>query len=159
MNVLNEQTLVAVAAPLSTRWTDRFALEFAMTLEGSGDKPANLLKEYGYTHYDLEAFSKDPLFMQRVDKFRIQLREKGLTFKLKAQAQAELLLDTSWDIIHNIDVSPAVKADLIKWTSKVAGFEPTKDTTAAGDNGVVINIHMGDPALAPSPGIRTIEHD
>lgn len=147
------------AAPLTSRWTDRFALDLAMSLEGSGDKPALMLKEHGYTAYDLEVFSKDPLFEQRVQNYRVQLREKGLTFKLKAQVQAELLLDTSWNIIHDADVSPAVKADLIKWTSKVAGYEPNKDAGAVGDNGVVINIHMGDPAMAAPSGIRTIDHE
>lgn len=146
------------AAPLSTRWTDRFALDLAMTLEGSGDKPAELLREHGYTPADLEAFGKDPLFAQRVNGYRTQLRERGLTFKLKAQVQAELLLDTSWDLIHTPDVSAAVKADLIKWTSKVAGFDNNKDTSGGSDNGVVININMGD-ANAPPPGIRVIDHE
>ena len=128
-----------------------------MTLEGSGDKPAVLLKEYGFTPADLAAFSKEPLFEQRVRAYQTQLKERGFTFRLKAQVQAELLLDTSWGLIHNDDVSPAVKADLIKWTSKVAGLEPTKDSSGAGDSGVTITINMGDNA--PPSGIRTIEHE
>lgn len=151
---MNEVALTAYPAPLATRWTDRFALDLAMSLEGSGDPPAVLLKEHNHTPHDLEVFSKDPLFTQRVENYRHQLREKGLTFKLKAQVQAELLLDTSWDVIHNEDTSPAVKADLIKWTAKVAGFEPSKDSQAAGDTGVTITINMGPE----TPAIRTIDH-
>lgn len=154
---MNELALPSPSAPLSSRkWTDRFALDLAMTLEGSGDKLPVLLSDHGFSTADLQEFAKDPLFEQRVQVYRTQLRERGLTFKLKAQVQSELLLDTSWDLIHNADVSPAVKADLIKWTSKVAGFEGSN--ASASDNGVTINIHMGDPSQAPPSGIRTIEN-
>lgn len=145
-------------APLQRRWDDRFVLDLAMTLEGSGSTVPVLLKEYGFAAADLKAFSQEPLFIQRVEHFQTQLKERGFTFKLKAQAQAELLLDTSWDVIHGIDVSPAVKADLIKWTAKMAGFEPTKETLG-GDQGVKINIFMGDVSQAPPSGMRTIEHE
>ena len=143
-------------APLARPWTDRFVLDIAMTMEGTGDPAEVVLEAHGYTPQQLVVFGQDPLFAQRVDHFRNQLKERGFTFKLKAQAQAELLLDTSWDVIHNDDVSPAVKADLIKWTAKMAGYEPTKDL-GVGDTGVKINIFMGDPSQAPAPGIRSIE--
>lgn len=155
MNIDEHENL---PAPLKRRWDDRFALDLAMTLEGSGSKPAELLKEYGYTPNQLAEFSKEPLFMKRVDHFQTQLRERGFTFKMKAQAQAELLLDTSWDVIHGKDVSPAVKADLIKWTAKMAGFEPDKGNAVA-ESGVKINIIMGDVANAPPAGVRVIEDD
>lgn len=146
-------------APLKTRWTDRFALDLAMTLEGSGESDKDLLKSYNFSPLDLQVFSQDPLFIQRVEHYRVQLKEHGLSFKLKARAQAELLLDTSWDVIHTEDVSAAVKADLIKWTAKMAGYEPAKGPETGGDGGVKINIFMGDPTDAPPPGIRTIEHE
>lgn len=154
---MNELAIASPSAPLSSRkWTDRFALDLAMTLEGSGDKLPVLLGDHGFTPTDLQNFAKDPLFEQRVQTYRMQLRERGLTFKLKAQVQAELLLDTSWDLIHNNDVSPAVKADLIKFTVKAAGFEGAN--TNANDTGVTININMGDPSLAAPAGIRTIDN-
>jgi len=141
---MNEVTVVQNSPLTNTRWTDRFCLDLAMTLEGSGDKLPGLLVEYGYTTSDLKEFSHDPLFEKRVAHWRAQLLEHGMTFRLKAKAQAELLLDTSWDIIHGgADVSPAVKADLIKWTAKVAGFE-MGNNAGASDSGVVININMGD---------------
>lgn len=143
-------------APLKRKWDDRFALDLAMNLEGSGDDLPTLLQEYRITTDELVEFTQDPLFDRRVQEFRVQLREKGLTFRLKAKAQAELLLETSYDLIHQQDVSPAVKADLIKWTAKMAGFDVQEKNNGA-DNGVTINIHMGDPALAPKSGIRTIE--
>lgn len=144
---------VMLPAPFTRQWTDRFALEVAMSLEGSGDKVSVILEAYGFTPEDLEGFALDPLFAQRVDALRTQLREKGLTFKLRAQAQAEELLATSWGIIHDPETSAAVKADLIKWTSKMAGFEPVKDIAADG-GGVTITINMGDQPLPA----KVIEH-
>ena len=69
-------------------------------------------------------------------------------------ASAEELLTTSWLLIHDPAVSPAVKADLIKSTVKWAGLEP-KDAGPQdnGTGGVKITINLGsDPRDA-----RTIE--
>lgn len=141
----------SLTVPLQRRWDDRFVHDLAMTLEGSGSTVANLLKEYDYSKDDLVAFGEEPIFKQRVDYWRKELKNngQGAVFKLKAMAQAELLLDTSWNIIHNDEASPAVKADLIKWTAKMAGYEPTKEAGSA-DNGVRINIIMGDATQTKS---------
>lgn len=132
-------------------------MDLAMTLEGSGSKPEVLLEEYGFTADELQEFSAEPLFAKRVDHFRKQLQERGFTFRTKAQYQAELLLDNSWDIIHDQETSPAVKADLIKWTAKMANFEPTKDSGGT-DGGVKINIFMGEPNDPPIT-IRTTDNE
>ena len=68
-----------------------------------------------------------------------------MTFKVKARAQAEELLTTSWTLIHSPDVSAAVKADLIKSTVKWGGLEPKNDVLAeGGSGGVKITINLGD---------------
>ena len=145
-------------SPLERRWDDRFAQDLAMTLEGSGSKMPDLLKEYDLTADDLAGFSLEPLFEQRVTYWRDKFQNEGFTFRIKAQAQAEHLLDTSFDLIHGVDVSPAVKADLIKWTAKMAGYEPSKDT-GMGESGVKIVINMGNPAEAPPSGMKVIEQE
>lgn len=145
-------------APLKRRWDDRFALDFAMTLEGSGDKPEALLARYRFTPEDLEAFAQEPLFMKKVEQLQAQLKAEGFSFKLKAKAQAELLLDTSWNIIHNDETSPAVKADLVKWTAKMAGYEPEKSNGPV-DSGVKINIIMGGSSQTPPLAAKVIDHE
>ena len=68
-----------------------------------------------------------------------------MTFRLKARAQAEELLTTSWTMIHSPEVSPAVKADLIKSTVKWGGLEPKNDNVVEGANGGVrITINLGN---------------
>lgn len=127
-------------------WTDHLALDIAMSLEKSGDPIVDILARHSLKQSDLVAYSADPVFSRRVEGFRKELRDGGLSFKLKAKAQAEELLTTSWVLIHAPDTSPAVKADLIKSTVKWAGYE-SKDEAGGNNpnNGVSITINLGGP--------------
>lgn len=76
---------------------------------------------------DKEAFTKlcaQPAFVKAVRDAQDMLAKEGMGFRVKARMQAEALLKTSWDLIHAPHTNSAVKADLIKQTWKVAGFEP-----------------------------------
>lgn len=137
-----------------TKWNDRLAFDVALTLEGSGETLQEVISRHNISANDILVFNADPVFLKKVEGYRNEVREKGLTFKLKARAQAEELLTTSWLLIHDPAVSPAVKADLIKSTVKWAGLEP-KDAGPQESNtgGVKITINLGsDPRDA-----RTIE--
>lgn len=127
-----------------TQWSDRLALDVALTLEGSGEPLSDIMQRHKISTSDLLQFNADPVFLKKVEHFRTEVREKGITFKLKARTQAEELLTTSWLLIHDPAVSPAVKADLIKSTVKWAGLEPkeSQDTLNAG-GGVKITINLG----------------
>lgn len=127
-----------------TKWTDRLAFDVALCLEGSGETLDEIKDRHRIDANSLLVFNKDPVFLKRVEDYRNEVKEKGLTFRLKARAQAEELLTTSYMLIHDPGVSPAVKADLIKSTVKWAGLEP-KNTDDAGGNtgGVKIMINLG----------------
>jgi hypothetical protein len=137
-----------------TKWNDRLAFDVALTLEGSGDTLQEVITRHRISANDILTFNADPIFLKKVEGYRTEVREKGLTFKLKARAQAEELLTTSWLLIHDASVSPAVKADLIKSTVKWAGLEP-KDAGPQdnGTGGVKITINLGSDAR----DARTIE--
>jgi hypothetical protein len=137
-----------------TKWNDRLAFDVALTLEGSGETLQEVITRHNISANDILTFNTDPIFLKKVEGYRTEVREKGLTFKLKARAQAEELLTTSWLLIHDAAVSPAVKADLIKSTVKWAGLEPKNDVSVDnGGGGVKITINLGpDPRDA-----RTIE--
>jgi hypothetical protein len=135
-------------SPVDTKWNDRFAFDLALLLEGSGEKLNDLLDRHDLDANDLITFNKDQHFLKKVEAYREEVHTKGLTFRVKARAQAEELLRTSWLLIHDPVVSPAVKADLIKSTVKWAGL----DTTAPGEGqngggGVTITINLGGQAL------------
>ena len=139
-----------------TKWSDRLAFDIALTLEGSGETLQEVMTRHKIASSDIIAFNTDKVFLKKVEHYRGEIQEKGLTFKLKARAQAEELLTTSWMLIHDPAVSPAVKADLIKSTVKWGGLEPkTEVGTEGGAGGVRITINLGpDPKDA-----RTIEAD
>lgn len=137
-----------------TKWNDRLAFDVALTLEGSGESLQEIMGRHSITANDILVFNSDPIFLKKVEHYRGEVRDKGLTFKLKARAQAEELLTTSWLLIHDPAVSPAVKADLIKSTVKWAGLEPKNEVTAdTGGGGVRITINLGNDAK----DVRTIE--
>jgi len=110
-----------------TKWSDRLAFDVALMLEGSGETLQEVVTRHKITAQDILDFNKDPIFLKKVEHYQNEVRDKGLTFKLKARAQAEELLTTSWMLIHDPGVSPAVKADLIKSTVKWGGLEPKND--------------------------------
>lgn len=130
-----------------TKWTDRLAFDVALCLEGSGETLDEIKDRHRIDANDLLVFNRDKVFLKRVETYRDEVREKGLTFRLKARAQAEELLTTSYMLIHDPAVSPAVKADLIKSTVKWAGLEPkgTEDQNA-NVGGVKIMINLGSSA-------------
>jgi hypothetical protein len=137
-----------------TKWNDRLAFDVALTLEGSGETLQEVVARHAITTNDILQFNQDPVFLKKVEHYRIEVREKGVTFKLKARAQAEELLTTSWLLIHDPGVSPTVKADLIKSTVKWAGLEPKNDVVSeGGTGGVKITINLGS---GPNDA-RTIE--
>ena len=127
-----------------TKWSNRLAFDIALMLEGSGETLDELKERHSVTADAILVFNKDPVFLKQVNSYRDDIKEKGMTFKLKARAQAEELLTTSWTLIHSPEVSPAVKADLIKSTVKWGGLEPKNDTTVEGQGGgVKITINLG----------------
>jgi hypothetical protein len=128
-----------------TKWSDRLAFDVALTLEGSGDSLQEVMTRHSINANDILKFNADPVFLKKVEHYRDEIRDKGMTFKLKARAQAEELLTTSWLLIHDPSVSAAVKADLIKSTVKWAGLEPKGDQEInTGAGGVRITINLGN---------------
>jgi predicted RNA binding protein with dsRBD fold (UPF0201 family) len=124
-------------------WSDRLAFDIALRLEGSCESLEDIAAKYRITPEDIKAYAKDKLFERRVDEYRKDIEDKGLTFRLKARSQAEELLKTSWAMIHSPEISPAVRADLIKQTVKWGGLEVAADSEGP-TGGVSITINLGD---------------
>jgi len=139
-----------------TKWSDRLAFDIALLLEKSGETLDEVTERHGITASEMLVFNDDPIFRKKVDVYREEIKEKGMTFRLKARAQAEELLMTSWQLIHSPEVSPSVKADLIKSTVKWGDLEPrtsSQDVEAGG--GVKITINLGDSTHQ----MNVIEHE
>lgn len=146
----------------TTTWTERLAFEVALALEGSGESLNDICHRHGIALDKVRKFQQDKSFLKSVKAFREDIRENGVTFKVKARAQAEELLKTSWEMIHDKDVSHAVRADLIKQTVKWAGLDGKSEESAGAAGGVKININFGGTEslmVTANPEDDTIEHD
>ena len=105
-----------------------------------------LCEAYHLSKDQWDALRVNPMFVRDVMYWADNLKKEGSTFKAKARLQAEELLKTSWQLIHshNDDVSPNVKADLIKFTVRAAGLDGSKDqVNNTQQNALSININLG----------------
>lgn len=105
-----------------------------------------ICEAYGLTKQDWDQLRFDPVFIADVSRVSRALQQEGMSFKLKAQLQAEELLKTSWKLIHDTsgDVPPSVKADLIKSTWRMSGLDESKNkaNTAEITAALQININL-----------------
>lgn len=103
--------------------------------------------QYGLTRQDWDVIRYDPVFVADLQRAVEMVHKEGMSFKVKAQLQSEMLLQKSWRMIHdeNGEVPPAVQADLIKFTIRAAGLDGSKDQAAANtpQNALQININLG----------------
>ena len=102
----------------------RIAFALAMELQD----PKQICETFDVTEDHFNALVANQEFNATVALYKKELGSNGASFRAKAKLQAEMLLDTSWKLIHNASTPPAVKADLIKYTTKVADLEPKKDS-------------------------------
>jgi len=107
-----------------------------------------ICKAYGLSREDWDRLRHDAGFLADVMAATEALKKEGMSFKMKAQLQAEELLKTSWQMIHSHsdDVPPSVRADLLKFTIRAAGLDGSKDQAAQTNNNannLQININLG----------------
>ena len=69
-----------------TKWSNRLAFDIALMLEGSGETLDELKDRHSVSTDDVLVFNKDPVFLKQVNSYRDDIKEKGMTFKLKARA-------------------------------------------------------------------------
>lgn len=147
-------SLLPPRLPPQSPWSDRLAFDVALLLEGSGERLEDVLVEHGISASQMVVFNRDPQFLRQVGNYRTEITEKGMTFRLKARTQAEMLLTTSWSLIHDTAVSAAVKADLIKSTVKWAGLDAQPEGGGGLGTGVRITINLGGTEHAVSGSHR-----
>jgi hypothetical protein len=113
--------------PSRVAWPSTLAIELALKTAS----PADLREHYNLTDEDWFAITRNEVFQNELRAAVDLMKQEGMTFKMKAKLQAEALLETSWRLIHapSDETPPSVKADLIKTTFRVAGFD-TKDGIA-----------------------------
>lgn len=132
--------------PSELGWPPGFPLELALKAAPVKD----ICEAHGVSRKTYDRLKTDPAFIAAVERAVEMLQTEGMSFRVKARAQAEALLTTSWSLIHASmdDVPATVKADLIKNTIRVAGLDASLDqkanaaAAAAQQNMLQINIHL-----------------
>lgn len=129
----------------------RLAYELALEL----DSPAAIFARYGYDTDGIRHLLSHATFKSTLQKYKEEIREGGVSFKLKAKIQAEDLLTHSYALAVDPQTPASVRADLIKWTAKVADLEPKQDKNAVqAGQGFQLNITFAgnQPTVALSGG-------
>jgi hypothetical protein len=137
------------ADPTTLFWPSSLPLELAL-----GQQPVrDICRAYGIARTEYARLRADPAFRRAVEEAIETLQEEGASFQLKARAQAEALLTTSWGLIHRPldEVSASVKATLIQMTIRCAGLDQSVEqkaraqtvAQAAALTALTINLHLG----------------
>jgi len=145
------------ARPVGTMSFDpRLAYEIALDIED----PVTVFARYNYEEDAAVALLNDSVFKKTVANYRNEIQTSGISFKLKAKIQAEDLLTHSYQLATDPDVPAAVRADMIKWTAKMAGHEPsTKESGGGGGGTFALNITFaqgGQTVLSATPQQRSV---
>lgn len=121
---------------------ERLAVELALNM----DDAQAVFARHGHDLEAAAALVESPQFVALLQRVTDEVRENGTSFKMKARIQAEELLATSYDMATDPLISPAVRADLIKWTSKVGGLEPKDKDEGKMGGGLTLSITFAGQA-------------
>lgn len=124
---------------------ERLAVELALHV----DDAETVFAGYGYTPEQAADLLEQPAFLALMQQAQKAVVEEGLGFRIKAKLMAGELLPYAHDIATDPLQSAAVRADLIKWTAKVAGFEP-KDGKDDGKQGGGLTLNIQFAGQAPT---------
>lgn len=120
-------------------------LNFHLALDVAlGVDTDTILEAYDLQHHELQSVKQTAVFQQQLEKVNEDLTKAGGGFRLKAQAQAEALLQESFRLALDPDISASVRADMIKQNVRWAGFDNPKPEGASSDNGFNITINLGN---------------
>lgn len=122
---------------------ERLAVELALSV----DDAETIFANYGYTPEQAADLCEQPAFLVLMQQAQKVVVEEGLGFRTKAKLMAGELLPYAHDIATDPLQSASVRADLIKWAAKIAGFEP-KETKDDGkqSGGLTLNIQFAGQA-------------
>lgn len=144
------QFMDLTADPATLGWPPSLPFDLALAQQPVRE----ICAAYSINRFEYERLRADPAFRRAVAEATETLKEEGASFKLKARAQSEELLKTSWALIHKPlnEVSASVKAQLIMFTVRCAGLDASVEQKARANAqasalavaGLTINLHLGD---------------
>lgn len=127
--------------PSTIVWPASLPVEIALKTAPLKDIQA----AYDYDDESWLALKDNPAFLADLAAAVEMVKREGASFRLKAQLQADDLLNTSYRLINAPfdEVPSSVKADLIKATVRWAGYDNKEAAGVAGGTAFQININLG----------------
>lgn len=98
-------------------------LDIALAMEAPDGDLDKTLKAYSLTEEMLVRLRLDPAFEKQLESWRTEVRDNGLSFKLKSRAYAEEMLPEVRKIAGDEDLSPNSRLDAIRTLAKWGGLE------------------------------------
>lgn len=112
---------VSPTAPaLRPEWSIRLVIDFVL-----GASKEAICEEYQLMPHHYDIIVRDVGFQAKVATLKKELEKEGATFTLKAQLQAEDLIDEAYVMAKTADLDPRVRAKLIGDIVRWAGFDKT----------------------------------
>lgn len=108
---------------------------------------------YGITEEEWDLIRFDPTFLADLQRAVESLKDTGMSYKLKAKLHAEEFQKTTWRMVHDPLTPPAVKADLVKFTARVAGYDVPPSALVAGAGGTGFSININFNGDKPEPRV------
>lgn len=123
---------------------ERMAYELALRLE----PPEEVFARYQLTVEAAKELIASPPFNEMLVRIEAEVKEQGLTFRAKARIMAEDLLKDGYEMATDANTQQSVRADLIKWFTKVGDLEPAakKDEGVKSGQGLTLAITFAGAA-------------
>lgn len=137
---------------------ERLAVDLALRM----GEPEEVFAEHGISPEQALELTESPAFTALCKRIGGELRETGLSFRMKAKAISEELLVDAFEIATDPLQSGTVRAKIIEWVARVAGHEPAPAKAGvgeAGSGGFSLSITFaGQAPQAVLTEGRTLEH-
>jgi len=145
--------LAALPAIYKTQ-NERLCYEIVLA-KSIGEAEESVFQRYEYTPEQALALLESPGFAALLDRVAKDLHENGLTFRAKARAQSEALLEHSFEIATDPTQPTAERVKVIQWTAKMAGHEKGLDKEE-GKQGGGFSLSI---TFAGQEPIKVVQHE
>ena len=152
-----QAALLAKVPSIYKTTRERLACDLMMGME----EPDKIFADYGYTPAQSLALTEEAEFTALCKRIGAEIRENGLSFKSKMKAVAEDLIPTAYMIATDPLAPTAVRARIIEWAARMAGYEPAPAKGVVGEGGGGFNLSITFAGQAPQTVLaegRTLEH-
>lgn len=127
-------------------WDFNLVLDVALGVDED-----TICEAYDLQFTQLQRLQKNPNFQSQVDSMKEELKQEGMSFKIKARLQAEEYLKTTFAMVQDPTMDPKIRQRLIEATVRWAGLDAPKSEGSGAGNSFSVTINL------PGEGGQTIE--